>query len=253
MKLKVWQWVVLGLLAYFIFLVKYMPASWLIHSDMVQLPKEVEVVGVSDTIWQGKIERVLVKGVSINQVSWDLSFWSLLLAQVDIDVKGGQLRQQDDVYLKGNLSASLLNKQAFSVSNFTILVPAQAVMRQFQLPIPVTAKGRFKADIARLEFDKKCEQLSGSGGWNNGEVGGRNGPIKFGSFDALLSCDKGDIQVAVQDNNKLQLDALVTLSQNGEYSVLGRFNIPEDMPDEVQQAASFFGPTDSQGFRTIEL
>jgi len=253
MKLKIWHWITLAIVAYVFFLIKLMPAAWLLNSRIVPVPNNIIVSGVSGTIWNGQANRILAQGVAVDQVSWDLSFLALLMGQVSADVMGGRLRDQDAVYLKGSVTAYLLNQHAFDLTNTTILVPAQSVMGQMQLPVPVTAKGRFKADIATLEFDSICQVLSGSGAWNNGMVSGLQGPIEFGSFNALLNCVDGDLQIKVLPDNKLQLDALLIIKNAGGYSIDGVFKIPPDMPEEVEQAAVFFGRPDAQGFRRINL
>ena len=253
LTLKPWQWVLLGLITYFIFLVKYMPANWAINLASTHIPKTVAINEPQGTIWDGKINKLIVSGVGVVDVTWDLSFWSLLIGQISVELDGGQLRDANSVYFKGSAKTYWFNTNSFALEDFSAMLPAQSVLGQIKLPVPITARGRFKADIQDFSFEQTCQALTGTGGWTNGVVNGLKGPIEFGSFDALFGCSDGVLNVTVDPKNRLSLDAKFSLQANGDYSVQGRFNIPEDMPEEVQQAAIFFGPPDAQGFRIINL
>ncbi|GBL04385.1 type II secretion system protein N [Glaciecola sp. KUL10] len=252
-KLKPWQWIVLGCLTYLVFLVKYMPANWALNQASTALPKNISVNDVEGTIWDGKISSVVISGIGISNVTWDLSFWSLFTGKISAELNGGRLRDSDSVYFKGQANTYWYNTQAFALHDFSAMLPAQSVLAQISLPVPITARGRFNTNIKELTFDQNCQTLTGTGGWTNGVVNGLQGPIEFGTFEADLGCAQGVLNVTVKPDNKLSLDATLTLQATGKYAVQGRFKIPENMPEEVQQAAVFFGTPDSQGFRIINL
>lgn len=252
-KLKPWHWVILGLFTYLVFLIKYMPANWALNNTPISIPKNIAIINVEGSIWNGKVASLVVSGVAINNIRWDLSFWALFSGKIKADLSGGALRDSNSVYFKGTANTYWYDIQAFALQDFNAMLPAQSVLAQITLPVPITARGRFNTQIKSLKFNQTCQSLSGTGGWTNGVVNGLQGPIEFGSFEADLSCNNGALVVDVKAQNKLSLEANLTLQSSGKYSVQGRFKVPDEMPEEVKQAAVFFGPPDSQGYRIINL
>jgi len=253
-KMKPWKWVILAIFTYVILLIAYLPANKIVSYVQINNPKLPVVIGkVEGTLWSGKVDKIMTQGIVINNLRWEFSPWSLLLGKASIDLNGGKIRESDQAYVKGNISASLFNLQNVSAHELKLFLPARSVMAQLPLPVPVTADGRFRVDIQEFEFNNACVNLSGKGSWLKGTVSGPTGVIDFGNFDANLACEGEQFAIQIQPTNKLNLDAKVLLSVAGKYKINGRFKPSADMPKEVHQAANFFGAVDSEGFRKINL
>ena len=69
-----------------------MPAIQVI--GRVDLPKNVSISGVSGTLWTGKAQTIVVNGLPINNVNWELSPLALLIGKVSAHVKAVQIRFQ---------------------------------------------------------------------------------------------------------------------------------------------------------------
>lgn len=254
LNMKPWKWVVLGVFTYLILLIAYLPAAHVLAYVQKSNPELPVTIGnIEGTLWNGKVDKVIAQGIAMQGLRWELSPWSLLLGKASIDVTGGKIRDKEQSYVKGNLSASLLNSQKFSARNLILFLPARSVMAQVPMPVPVTADGRFRVNIASFEFDNACVKLAGTGSWIKGTVRGPTGVIEFGNFDANLACEGEQFAVQVLPDNKLNLDAKVVVALSGKYKIDGKFKPADNLPKEVHQAASFFGAADSQGFRNINL
>jgi general secretion pathway protein N len=254
LEMKPWKWVMLAIATYVILVIAYLPAAHVVSYVQTNNPKLPAAIGqVEGTLWTGKVDKIISQGIVMNNLRWELSPWSLLLGKASIDLNGGKIRESEQAYVKGNISASLFNPQNISAHELKLFLPARSVMAQVPLPVPVTADGRFRVEIEEFEFNNACVNLIGKGSWLKGTVSGPSGVIDFGNFDANLACEGEQFVIQIQPANKLNLDAKVLLSVTGKYEINGRFKPSDDMPREVQQAANFFGAADNDGFRKINL
>ncbi|MDN4502957.1 type II secretion system protein N [Alteromonadaceae bacterium BrNp21-10] len=241
--------IVLSAIALFLFfLIWHLPATVVL--DRVNLPKNIRLSGVSGTLWQGHLQQLVVNGIAINDVDWQLDALPLLMAEVQAQIDAGNSRDIEEVALSGQIS---LSTDHIQLSDAQVYVPASTLLAQVKLPLPIDAQGRFSVNISQLDYPQKCQQLSGKGQWLKAEVTGTQGPIVLGNFDALLSCQQDDVAIVIQSGNSFGIDATVLVKPNGKYAVNGKFKPSESLPQEVHQAAAFFGKTDAQGFYNIKL
>ena len=251
MKAKI-GWIIGGILVFLFFLIAYIPASQV--TTRVSLPENVSLYGVSGTVWEGKAEQVIVDGLPVNNVRWDVHTLWLLIGDLHISLKGGNVRSADAISFSGPLTTGVFSTDRISVSNFSAYVPVDRVLAQVSLPLPVNASGRFKLTIQTLDYDGQCNELNGQGSWLNAAVAGTQGPIDFGSYDAALTCTDGKFIVNVEEPNKLGLSMQAQAdAQFNDISVQGRFKPDADLPKEVHQAARFFGQPNSNGYTQFKL
>jgi general secretion pathway protein N len=251
--MKTWQWIVFSLITYVIFLVMYIPATYVAELVNEQSNQQVKMMQVSGTLFEGKAGVVEAKGFRVNNIQWSLKPLSLLLLKANIEVKGGAIRDSEQIYIDTKVSLSLLSANQFSLHDSQIFVPAKSALSQFRLPIAVTASGRFRVDIEQLEMSPTCTLLSGTGAWINAEVDTPQQTVNLGNFDADLSCSGGDLSVDIKPGNNLQLTGSIVVNQAGKYSINGQFLPNEDLPSAIKQAADSFFQRDSQGFYQIRL
>ena len=250
--LKNVYWYLLGSIASLAFLIAYVPASQGVYRATQAIPG-LSVSGVSGTLWQGNIQRLNVQGIQLVNINWQLSPLALLGLQAKVDIRAGNLRSPQQLYVAGHISLPLFARSKFSMQDLRVLMPANMAMAQLTLPVPVNAQGRFEVALQNFEFDQGCAQLGGTGKWLNGSVSGTQGPISFGDFNAELSCDGRNFSAQIKPPNRLSLDAKVSVNLQGQYQVSGKFKPDPQLPAEVHQAAQFFGQPDAQGMRSINL
>jgi general secretion pathway protein N len=247
MKL-IFKWGFLCLLVYVVFLIIKLPAVQVL--SRLPLPEDIQLNGVSGTIWNGQAQQLLVRGLPIEQLSWQLAFLPLLTGTGQVYVDGGNIRQMDEISVKGNIS--LANGQ-LQADNLQLYLPTAWVIASLPLPVAVNASGRFKLVLQELDYSDHCQVLNGKGHWLKAQVQGNKRPIVLGNFEADLSCVNQDVVLTVNEPNRFGLSAVARIPADLTFSVSGRFKPDPDLPPEVHQAAQFFGQKDAQGFYPLQF
>ena len=242
------KWGFSALIIYFIFLIIKLPAVQVL--SRIDLGKNINISGVSGSIWHGHAERVLVNGLPIENVDWSLNVVPLLFSNLSADIKAGNMRDVSQISLEGFVE---LSKQQIKAENMLAYIPTDLVISLLPLPIPVQADGRFKIQLAELEYSKSCQALSGTGQWLNANFTGITGVVDLGNFDADLSCQNESVVVDVKEPNRFGLSAQATIPANMKFKVNGRFKPDADLPKEVHQAAQFFGKAGPDGYYPIKF
>ena len=245
---SVLKWGSLCLVVYLVFLIVKLPAVHVIAK--IQLPKGVSVSGVSGTIWNGYSQRVQVNGLPISKVNWSLSFFPLLLGEISADIKAGDIRDIDQISANGHVSFA---GQHLEVDNLLAYIPTNLVISLLPLPIPVQADGRFKVQLDEVDYEAGCQKFTGKGQWLNANFTGTTGVIDLGNFNADLSCENNSIVVDVKQPNSFGLSATATIPADMKFKISGRFKPDANLPQEVHQAAQFFGNPDADGYYPIKF
>jgi general secretion pathway protein N len=251
--MKTWQWIVFVLISYLVFLIAYFPASYVAAQIHAQTNQQVNLMQVTGTLFNGKAAAIEANGFRVNNIEWSLNPLSLLLLNAEVSLKGGAIRDSEQIYVDGEASVNLLSVDSFSLSDTQIFVPAKAVLSQFKLPVAVTANGRFRVDIDQLEMTPTCTLLQGTGAWLNAEVDTPQQAVNLGSFNADLSCQGGNLTVSINEGNNLQLTGLIVVDSTGKYSINGQFLPNDELPSVIRQAADSFFQRNGQGFYQIRL
>lgn len=241
-------WVVLGLGVYLVFLVIKLPASQVL--SRLTLPPDVNLQGVSGTIWQGQAISAHMGGLPVQNLRWSLNFLPLLIGQISADVQAGNMRKSEDISFSGQ--AKIANGR-IQLSNAQAYLPTSLMMSLVPLPFPVKAEGRFKIQITELDYTQACQTLAGTGQWLNAKVAGVNGLIDLGNFSADMQCQNNNIVLNVKEPNRFGLSAEATVTANLQYNIVGQFKPDSDLPEEVHQAALFFGKQNNQGYYSINF
>ncbi|WP_299072130.1 type II secretion system protein N [uncultured Paraglaciecola sp.] len=242
------KWSSLGLLVYVVFLIAKLPAVHVISN--IQLPAGVNVGGISGSIWNGQMQRAQANGLPISNLSWQLSFFPLLIGEVSADIKAGNVRDIEQISANGHVSVS---SQGIQAEDVVAYVPTDLVVSMLTLPVPVQAGGRLKVQLNELSYKAGCQTALGKGQWLNANYTGTAGTIDLGNFDADLGCQKGNIVVDVKQPNSFGLTAKALIPANLNFKVEGRFKPNANLPKEVHQAAQFFGKTDANGYYPIKF
>lgn len=236
----------LCLLVYFGFLISHLPARQVLN--LIELPASLQINGVSGTVWQGNIQQVAYQGIPLDDVSWSLQALPLLWGSASLELNAGNVRDAEIISLKSTLN---LSSDRIRAENLQLYVPVNMVLGQLPIPLPVNADGRFKAQIAELDYQQGCKVLNGNGQWLNAKVAGTQGPIDMGTFSAKLGCQQKNVKVTVDPNNRLAFDASAFITPNGQFSISGKFKPDASLPAEVHQAAALFGRADADGYYSI--
>ena len=232
-----------AMVLFVLFLVAKLPAQQLIAR--LTLPQQVQIAGVSGTIWHGHAEFVQYNGLQLNNVSWQLSWLPLFWGTANVELKAGNRRDTEQIAVHGNIAISM---STLSANELTIYAPAPLLLSRVALPVPVKAGGRVKVELAELSYHQEgCLALQGTGSWLNATMAGRSGDIEFGNFDAQLHCQQGPITITTEPQNSLNMQAIATIPHNGEIGVKGQFKVSDALPQEVHNQAQYIGDIDAEG------
>lgn len=245
---SVLKWGSFCLVIYIIFLLVKLPAVQVIAQ--IQLPKGVSVSGVSGTIWNGHAQRAQVNGLPISNVDWTLSFLPLLLGEISADIKAGDIRDVEQISANGYVSFS---GQRLKVEELLAYIPTDLVISLLPLPVPIQADGRFKVQLDEVDYQAGCQKFTGKGQWLNANFTGIAGVTDLGNFNADLSCENGSVVVDIKQPNSFGLSAKAMIPNNMKFSITGRFKPNANLPNEVHQAAQFFGKVDADGYYPIKF
>ena len=126
--------IVIGVIIYLVFLLVYLPANWLV--SIAPLPNNVAISGAEGTLWQGQASLVTIDQRQIEQVSWQLSPWGLLVGKADIDFKIGN--RATPVSGKGSISWSFSGLRA---NNIRFDLPDSFLLAGARLPFKTQIDG----------------------------------------------------------------------------------------------------------------
>lgn len=243
-------WTAAGLLLYLALLIAKLPAIQVLG----RMPLEgINLQGVQGTIWQGTAHSLGVQGWRVNQLTWQLEFWPLLLGDIAVTLDAGNPREADEIAVNGPIRLKMTDPSQIHVHDLQLFMPAKQLLAQLPLPVPVTASGRLRVDIKQLDYQQSCQQLSATGHWLNASVDLPSGSTDLGRFDAQGECQNGNLQLTISEPNAFGLNATATLSQQGNFAIEGRFKPAPNLPDEIKQGAQFFGQPDAQGYYQVKF
>jgi len=238
--------ILVGVLVYFVFLVAYIPANWLV--SIAPLPNNVVISGTEGTLWEGKAALVTVDQRQVEHVSWQLSPWGLFMGQANIDFSIGN--RATPVSGKGSVTWSLAG---ISGNNIRLDVPDSFLLAGARLPFKTQVSGDVSLMIEVLEQGKPwCEQLSGKLFLNNTDVKNQFGAYPVGNIALGLSCLDGQLQLATDETqNTIGLTGTAILGEANLVKVSAKIKPTDTQPKDLRDALQFLGRQDSQGYYPI--
>lgn len=230
------------LTVYVFFLVAFIPANFV--TNKVKLPDNIQLGNVSGSIWQSKIDTVLIEKTLINQVNINVNWLSTILFNPSIDITfGGSLYQGPEGHFNAKGFMSDL-----TISDLFVSVDANNLAQQLPLPIPVEAKNTISVTINEFVLGQPvCQQLVGNLQWSNAAITALSEQVPLGTLNAILSCVKGKAVVTLDENNDLGVSFTAQLDKGGAISGNGYLTPHNKLPKAVEQVLPFLGRQDQQG------
>lgn len=232
---------------YLLFLISSAPADKLI--SQVQLPKGVSLQGISGSVFSGKAKSVTINKYTVSNIEWSVSLLSLLTFDPSVTINFGDRLAS----VSGTMDLSNLGPEVL-VENAHVVVDANEVITQLNLPIDLNAGGQIQLDIASFGLGKPvCAVADGVVLWDNANVNAMDEDIDLGSLKASLACDKGALAITVDPNNNLGLELTAYVANMKRISANGYLTPGSKFPSELRPVLSFIGKKDSKGRYTIRL
>ncbi|REL36949.1 type II secretion system protein N [Thalassotalea euphylliae] len=228
--------------AYLVFVIALTPAALLVEHS--KLPKGLALGEVSETIWSPQISAARYQGVTVNQISADVSPWSLLALSPAAEVKFGS-RLSDGPEGQGYLA---LRRDQVEITDFTVQMPAGEIAPLLPLPIELDAFGQAELTIDELTLaGNQCVSAKGRLTWQRAAVNAFEQSIELGSFKGEISCQQGKLAVKVLPDNRLGLQYTALLGLDGRVSGQGYLTPGNNFPAQLRDTLPFIGNPDAQG------
>ncbi|XQW84798.1 type II secretion system protein N [Thalassotalea piscium] len=239
------KWLAVGaafLSVYLIFVIVLLPARYVINK--IQLPKNVQIAGISGSIWHSKIDSLLIEKTLINHISIKVNWSSLFLLNPSVEVAfGGALYNGPE----GRFNA-LGFLSDITISDLQLEISANEIAQQLPLPIPMQAKDNVVISVKEFVLGQPvCQQLSGQIQWKNAAIIALSEQVPLGTLKAALSCEKGNAVAVLDDNNDLGVTFSAVLGNNGVISGNGYLTPHNQLPKAIEQVLPFLGRKDNQG------
>lgn len=230
-----------------IFAIVKVPAA--LVAKFLPLPQGVAYKELEGTLWQGSIRQAQYNNQLINNINWRIQSSHLFTGSLTYQVSFGQPRQSQDISGKGLVSFGLTGKK---VEQATFRMPAANVKPL--LPIPMGAiAGRVIANIDEYVLGQPiCQQVTGNISWNQAgvDIGGN---VEFGTIDADLSCEQGQLLVQFDGQNSLGLTGQARIKSLQQFGFDGFLKPSAQLPAVVHQGISLVAKIDGQGRYKIKL
>ncbi len=244
---KWWHYLLLGLLAWLLFMVWRMPATTaygIAAEGLASEIGEVGLAGVHGTVWSGAAQQLQYRKRVVGAVDWRLSLWGLLLGRV-----GGDLRLvQGDAYLQSEARAPISGEE-LALSELEGRLPLPTIQPFLpMIPLPLDGVVSLKLQQLELSSEGRLQRAEGRIVWHQAGVTAPQ-PLAFGDLQlSLTTAEEGVIEGRISDSGgPMQLNATLTLQADGGYNLKGKVSARESAPKELRSSLALLGRADSQG------
>ena len=233
------------LLTYIVFLIATLPTTLVLNQ--VSLPKNIQLSGVSGSIWDTSIAQANIEGNNVQQVNARLSFLSLLTLTPKLDITFG-----DELIAgpEGELVLTLSQDKA-KIDNLKLLLKANNIAQQLDLPLPMTARGDVELTLLTAEIDltknNQCIIANGTVTWSKAGINALEQNVKLGKLNADIGCENGALAVVISPKNDLGLTFTAYVQPKGKMSGNGYLKPGAKFPKALNDALPFLGRKDNQG------
>ncbi len=233
-----------GLGMYLLFLIALFPAAlgwqWLPPA----LKQQVNLQGISGSIWSGRVAIATVNGYESGPLRWQLSPFSLLLGHLGIDaqikIPAGRIQGRFTIISDTEFEAEDVSGE--------LLADAISALSIRQLPVPVMLRGKMKPEIKSLRFHKgQTLQIQGEVKWLNASVEGVQS-FPLGVVELKAEPKKQGSRITIRNNGgALELSGNLQLNGNGSYQLnLGLLN-RDNQRQDLKTMLSMLGTPDATG------
>lgn len=238
-----WHYLLLGLVAWLLFMVWRLPAGVAYAMVAKEQPWPVELVGLHDTVWDGGALQLQYQGRFVASTSWQVSPWGLLLGRLDASIR----LLGNDSELEARLEMPVTGGEV-ALSNIRGRLPL-SLLQQYLTMIPLPLKGEASLKLDQLALDAEGRVLAAQGrivwyraGVQMAEV------VPLGDLQMNLKSVEGGIEGNISDSGgPLQLNATLRLDTSGGYRLTGSVSPNEGAAESLRGMLPMLGQADNQG------
>lgn len=244
MRKQLIAYVVLGLLAYLLFLVWTFPAERAAALIRTKAP-QLQLAGVTGTVWSGRAATLQYQGQRLSRFKWQFQPLALFTGRaqfaIAFDGEGRSGRADVGLSLDGSVVAQAVTAQ----------LPIAELTPLFGVPVSLSGLIEVKLDELTVANDK-IQSAQGEVQWRDAAV---TSPVAqpLGAFSAQLTTEAAGIKAQLRDEGgPLQLDGTVRLINDGSYQFSAKVAVRDPQQVMLQQALQAAGRQEPDGRVLLE-
>ncbi len=236
---------------FFISVVAHLPARFAL--SFLPEQRDVAINNASGTIWNGSFSEVILPRWqrSLGSVSWQFQPFKLFSGKLEFLLRFGQ-GSDDQIEGRGKAGVGFSGLYA---QDIIASLPADKVMQQLALPVPVSLEGRFELLVKEYHFaDPWCSMADGSLVWSGGQIQTPVGPFTAEQLVLPVICEQNHLTVQgnYQDNQLTgALNGSLTASSM-RYDISTWFTPGSAFPEPLKDTLKWLGKPDNQGRYSFE-
>ncbi|TKB56218.1 type II secretion system protein N [Ferrimonas aestuarii] len=228
---------------YLVFLVVTVPASlvW----NWAPKPNGIKLDGISGNLWQGRVQAASIAGRQFNDLTWELQPAALLSAKVRANVT-----LAGDIQGRGVVEYGL---SGLSVENLKLDSDAGTLLGKRRLPFRTQVAAEIQLNLSdAAQGTPWCERLNGRLTLLGLNVNNQFGQFELGNLAGQLSCQQGNIQLAMTErDNRIGVAGNLVLKANNQVEVNAGIRETAQQPEMLKKNLSFLGNQDANGVYPI--
>lgn len=236
--------ILIGVLAYLLFLLISVPASFLTRYILpsVDPARQVKLQNVHGSIWNGEANDTRIGVFNLGQLNWKLNGWSLLLGDVDLRLK---FKNESS---RGNGKLSLGMSGASVARDVDVFFPAETLQPLFY-GFPVSIAGEVRGAINELIY-RPHETLNVDGRvvWQGATLRTPQN-IELGNFLLAMTPHNQGTRIKITDESQgpVKTDITIRVEGDGRYALNGWLQARDPSQQHITEALRLIGRADNTG------
>jgi general secretion pathway protein N len=237
---------ILGLIAFLVFLVISVPAT--VMTGLIAGRAPVEFSGVTGTLWHGQAMQVTGRDVVVGPLEWTIRPWSLLRGELAADVVIHSSTDRDQI--AGSVWLGLAIPGVAKIRNANITADAEWVFTQ--AAVPIAARGRILIHIEELIARRdRLPKINATLSWQNAGVTYPQ-DYNLGAYHVKVQHQPIDnpevvvLEISDQDS-PLHINGEARMQANGEYQLDIRLRAEPDAPQDIVRVLPMLGAAQDDG------
>ncbi len=244
---RLWGLVVLGLLAWAVFMVARWPAAhaWQLVEPRITIPAEVEHGPLSGTIWSGRLHGVSAPGVALDRVDWRVAPASLLRGELVVTMAG----RGRDRFIEGDVRVRREGVVVEQLSGRLPVQPFEEVAAEFGgETVRLEGDLTFAVERGGIDWRGQLNALDGRLAWQDAAVT-VDQRAELGGITTTLAADgEGGIRGELGDTGgALRLGGNWHLSPDGAYLVEAVADTRPEAAGILTRSLEMAGPRTAEG------
>jgi general secretion pathway protein N len=239
--LRAFGLILLGLVAYIVFLLISLPAAQAWAWFGGQVP--VQAFGISGTVWQGQAALVSQQDRRLEAVQWEVRPSSLLLGQLRANVQA----RMADGRLRGDVAVSPGGR--FTARQLRLDMPATELVQWAGLSLPVRVEGQLDTLMQDLVVNgPRIIRADGLVSWHGAAISFGSSALPLGNLALRLEPGAdGTSGVLTSHDGPIEIGGKLNMTPDGKFVMDLAVQVVGELPDDVLPSMKLLGiPADGR-------